>query len=110
MVRAMWISSRRPGVFSNRDSVRWQLEQQIVPQAVGIVAVVVAGGDHQQAEAQHLGETVLDPLRRARIVDAGGEAPGDAEARLDLTQRQQAAIGREGAAVEAGDDQFALDE
>jgi hypothetical protein len=80
-----------------------------VPQAVGIVAVLVAGGDHQQAEAQHVGETVLDPLRRARIVDADGEAPGDAEALLDLTQRQQAAIGREGAAVEAGDDRLALD-
>ncbi len=31
--------------------------------------------------------------RRPRIVDARGEAPGRAEARLDLTQRQQAAIG-----------------
>ena len=54
----------------------WQLEQWNVPQAVGIVAVLVAGGDHQQAEAQHV-----------------GEAPGQAEAILDLTQRQQAAIG-----------------
>ena len=63
-----------------------------MPQAVGIVAVLVAGGDHQQAEAQHFGEAVLDALRRSRIVDAGGEAPGHAEARLNLTQRQQAAI------------------
>ena len=47
--------------------------------------------------------------RRARIVDAGGETPGDAKALLDLTQRQQTAIGREGATVEASDDRLALD-
>ena len=81
-----------------------------MPQAGGIVAVLIAGGDHQQAEAQHVCEAVLDPVRRARIVDAGGEAPGDAEALLDLTQRQQAAIGREGAAVKAGDDRLACDQ
>ena len=69
------------------------LGQGIVPQAVGIVAVLVAGGDHQQAEAQHLGEAVPDALRRARIGDAPGETPRHAEALLDLTQRQQAAIG-----------------
>ncbi len=79
-----------------------QLEQRIVPQAVGIVAVLVAGGDHQQAEAQHLSEAMLDALRRARIVDARGGALGDAEARLDLTQRQQAAIGREGPVRRSG--------
>jgi hypothetical protein len=45
----------------------------------------------------------------ARIVDAGGVAPRHAEALLDLTQRKQAAIGREGTAVEAGDDQLAGD-
>jgi len=63
-----------------------------MPQPAGIVAVLIAGGDHQQAEAQHRGEAVPDPIRRPRIVDAGGEAPGQAEAFLDLTQRQQAAI------------------
>jgi hypothetical protein len=52
---------------------------------------------------------VLDTLRRARIVDAGSEAPGHAEARLNLAQRQQAAIGREGPSVEAGDDRLAGD-
>jgi len=54
----------------------------------GIVGVLVAGGAHQQAEAQYLGEAVLDAFGRAVIIDAGGEAPGDAEAVLDLTQRQ----------------------
>ena len=43
------------------------------------------------------------------VINAGGEALGDAEALLDLTLRQQAAIGGEGAAVKAGDDRLALD-
>jgi hypothetical protein len=80
-----------------------------VAQAAGIVAVLVAGGDHQQAEAQHVGKAVLDAFGRARIVDAFGEAPRHAEALLDLTQRQQAAIGGERAPVEAGDDRLAGD-
>jgi hypothetical protein len=64
-----------------------------VPQAVGIVAILIAGGNHQHAEAQHLSKAVLDALWHARIVDASGETRGHAEARLDLTQRQHAAIG-----------------
>ncbi len=36
---------------------------------------------------------MLEPLRRPRIVEARGEAPSHGEPRLDLTQRQQAAIG-----------------
>jgi hypothetical protein len=84
-----------------------QFEQRVVAQAVGIVAVLVAGGDHQQAEAQHVVEALADALGRARIIDAGGEAASHAKALLDLSQRQQAAIGGEGAAVEAGDDRLA---
>jgi len=55
---------------------------------VSVVAILVASGNHQQAEAQHLGKAVLDALGHARIVDASGETRGHAKARLDLTQRQ----------------------
>jgi hypothetical protein len=78
-------------------------------QAVGIVAVLVAGCDHQQAEAQHLGEAVPNAFGRSRIVDASGKTLGHTEARLNLAQRQEAAIGREGTAVEPGDDGLAGD-
>lgn len=44
-------------------------------------------------EAQYVCEAALDPGRRGRIVDADGEAPGDAEVFLHFTQRQQADIG-----------------
>ncbi len=78
-----------------------------MPQAVGVVAVLVAGRDHQKAKTQHLGEAMLDAFWRAGIVDAGGEAPGEADAFLDLTPRQRPTVGREGPAVEGGDDRLA---
>ena len=73
------------------------------------VAVLVAGRDHQHAEAQDGGEAVPNPLRRARVVDAGGEPTGDAEPALDLTQSQQATVGGQLSAVEAGDQGLAGD-
>jgi hypothetical protein len=80
-----------------------------VPQAVGVVAVLVAGGDHQHPEAQNVGDAVHDTPRRAGIGHAGGQAIGDAEAAFDLAQRQHAGIRRELAAVETGDDGLAAD-
>jgi hypothetical protein len=77
-----------------------------VPQAVGVVAVLVAGGDHQNAEAQDVGHAVYD-TRGPRIDHAVGQAIGDAQALLDLAERQHAAIRGKLATVEAGDDGFA---
>ena len=74
-----------------------------MPRAVGIVAVLVAGRDHQQAEAQDGGEVVLDPPRGARVVEADGEPLRKSQPALDLAQGQQAAIGGQLPAVEAGD-------
>jgi len=53
---------------------------------------------------------VLDKHGCTSIVDASGETLRHAEVFLDLAQRQWAAAGEEGAAVEAGDDRLALDE
>ena len=44
-----------------------------------------------------------------RIVDTGGQTLGDREPALDLAQDQQTAVGRQPAAVEPGDNLFALD-
>jgi hypothetical protein len=52
---------------------------------------------------------VPDPLRRPRVVDAGGEPVGDAEPALDLAQGRQAAVGRELPAAEAGNERLARD-
>ena len=47
--------------------------------------------------------------RITRIVDAGGQPLGNVQPLLDLAQNQQTTIGRQPAAVEAGNDRLALD-
>ena len=87
--------------------VEGELEDRVVPQAVGVVAILVACRDHQHAEAQDGSEVMPDPLRRARVVDAGRQAVGDTEPALDLAQGQQAAVGGELPAIEPGDQRLA---
>ena len=50
-----------------------------------------------------------DAVGITRIVDAGGQTVGDFEPLLDLAQEQQTAVGRQAAAVEPGDNPFAVD-
>ena len=106
-------------VFQSRDrrlrtqfAVRWgeikrHLEYRIAAKTVGVVAVLVAGRDHQQAEADDVGESVRDLIRRARVLDAGSHTIGDAQSLLDLAQNQDAAVRRQQATIEFGDDGLA---
>jgi hypothetical protein len=87
--------------------VQRQLEGRVMAQAAGVVAILVASRDHQHPEAQNGGGIMADPLRQARVVDAGGQALGDAEPLLDLAQQQHAGVGGELPTVEAGDDGLA---
>ena len=89
--------------------VERELEDRVMPEAVGVVAVLVAGGDHQHPEADDLGKRVHGAAGITRIVDASGKTVGDFEPLLDLAQNQQTAVGRQPAAVEAGNDLLALD-
>ena len=57
-----------------------------------VVGGLVAGGDQQRAEADHLREAVLDPLRRPRVLDAARQALGNVEPALDLGEHQNAAV------------------
>jgi hypothetical protein len=74
----------RAQVAMLRQPIHRQLEQRVGPQGVGVVAVLVAGGDHQHAEADDLIEPVHDALRRTRVTDARGKTPGDPQPLLDL--------------------------
>ena len=87
------------GIFG--QPLHRQLEQRVGAQAVGVVAVLVAGSDHQHAKADDLVETVPDAHRRPRVVDAGGKTPRDPQPPLDLPQHQQAAVGGHQPPVEA---------
>src|SRR5512132_2804761 len=51
-----------------------------------VVAVLVAGGDHQQPEADDVGDRMHGATGMARIVDASSETVGDFEPLLDLAQ------------------------
>jgi hypothetical protein len=44
------------------------LEYRIDAKTVGVVAVLVAGGDHQEAEADDVGESVRNLIGRTRIL------------------------------------------
>ena len=94
----------RTQVPIRRQTFERQLEQRIGAQAGRVVAVLVAGGDHQQPEADDVGDRMHGAAGITRIVDAGGETVGDFEPPLDLAQNQQTAVGRQPAAVEPGND------
>lgn len=86
-----------------------ELEHRVRAQPIRVVAVLVAGRDHQQAKADDLVEPVHDALRVTRVPDARRQASGHVEALLHLAQHQQAAIGAKVAAVETGDHGLAAD-
>ena len=89
----------RTQLAARRQPLERQLEQRIAAQAGRIVAVLVAGGDHQHPEADDVGERMHGAAGSTRIVDAGGEF----EPALDLAQHQKPAAGRQPAAIEPGD-------
>ena len=96
----------RTQVPTRRQPFERQLEG-IAAQAGRVVAVLVAGRDHQHPEADDVGDRVHGAAGIARIVDTGGETVGDFEPLLDRAQNQQTSVGRQPAAVETGDDLFA---
>jgi hypothetical protein len=66
------------------------LEHRIDAKTVGVIAVLVAGGDHQEAEADDVGER--DLIGRTRVLDTAGETIGDAQPLLGFAQHQDAAV------------------
>ena len=83
------------------------LEHRIAAQRIGVVAVLVAGADHQQSKTDDVRQAVRDLIGRARINHAGGEPIGDPKPLFDFAQRQNAAIRRQQAAVEFDHDRLA---
>ncbi len=89
--------------------IECQLEDWVMPQAVGVIAVLVARHNHQHAKAEDVRDAVPDPLGSAWVLDAGREPFGNAKPALDLAQREQATIRGELPTVEACDDGLAAD-
>jgi len=68
---------------SDGGQVERHLEYRIDAKTVGVVAVLVAGGDHQEAEADDVGESVRDLIRCALILDPASKTISDAQPLLD---------------------------
>src|SRR5262249_61024416 len=67
-----------------------QLEDGVSPEGIVVVLVFVASEDAVQAGAEHLLAGVLD---QAGVVQGGGELRGEAEAFIELADREQAGVG-----------------
>lgn len=99
----------RRQIPSRRQCIRGHLEDRIGAQPVGVVAIRITGGDHLHAEADHVGQVVGNLLRAARIVYSPRQTLGHMQPLFHRGQGQNAAVGRQHAAVETGDDGHAAD-
>jgi hypothetical protein len=91
---------------ARRQASHCQLEHRIVAQDSGIVAILVAGRDHQHAEAHDLFGRMHHLPGLARIGNGRSQARRKAEALLDFAQGQQTATGGEALGIESGDDRL----
>ena len=85
------------------------LQRRIGAQRVDVVAVLVAGRDHEHPRRHHLGIAVPDACRIAFIAKRAGDRLGQAEARRDLAQHDQAAVRGQAAGIERGCERLTLD-
>jgi hypothetical protein len=79
-----------------------RVQIRVVPQGVGVVDVLVAGGDHQVSEPKDFGDGMHDAACRVGIGHATGQTIVNAETAFDLTQRLHAAIQVKSTVVEVG--------
>jgi hypothetical protein len=63
-----------------------------VPQCVTVIGVGIAGGNQEGTEADHLGDGVPHRRRITRVLNASGQAFGDAQVAFDLGQQEDAGI------------------
>jgi hypothetical protein len=75
---------------------------------IAVVAVGIARRDQQRPVADHLCQTVPNPLRRARVLDAIGQSLGDPEPLLNRREQQYPGIRGHPAAVESHMHRLAL--
>ena len=119
----MRASARQSARFSSRDSVGWlirsaplsgarphgDLQGRIGAQRIDVVAVLVAGRDHDHPRHRHLGVAVPDAGRIAVVTERSGDRLGQPEALGDLAQHDDAAVRRQAAGIERGCERLALD-
>ena len=98
------LSGACPAASLNSGSVRSASQSSASSHGSGFAGPRAGStaGDGEHAEAQHGGERV-DHLRLiAPVADAAGQGLGETQAALRLAQQDQAAVGRDQAAIEGG--------
>jgi hypothetical protein len=90
-----------------RRQIERHLEHRVAAQAIGVDRVLVARANHQKPKPDDIRQVVGDLLQRPRINHAHGQPIRDPKPRFDLTQRQNAAVRRQQAAVKFDHNRFA---
>ena len=92
-----------------RASADGDLQRGIGAQRIDVVAVLVAGSDHQHPRRHHLGVAVPDAGRIALVTERGGDRRGKRQPLGDLPQYDQAAVRRQAPGIERGCERLGLD-
>jgi len=96
----------RPGgervVRIQRRTLGRQLEDRIMPQVVGVIAVGVAAGGLKDALTQQVGEAVVNVGRMAPITDGRTQALDQASLAIRAMQQQRPEVARQRPALEVG--------
>src|SRR6266540_1790150 len=87
---------------------RDHLKRRIVPQPVGVIDVLIPGGDLVEALAHERVQVVRDVPRVPRVGDTIDDIRGEPELLIEFSDEHQAGIGRECAACEI-DNEFWLE-
>jgi hypothetical protein len=79
-----------------------ELEQGVVPKAIGSIAVRIPGGDVIDTLGKEGTEGMVDIGRMPLVLYGSGKACGEANLAVDTTQQEGAKVRRQGPAVESG--------
>jgi hypothetical protein len=82
----------RAQILARGQAIERQFEHRVAAQRVGVVGVLIAGGDHQYAKPDDFSDAMHDLLRHPRVLQTPGQPVGQSQPAFDLAQGQQTAL------------------
>jgi hypothetical protein len=79
-----------------------ELKHGVVPEAIGLIAIRLPGGDVVDTLRAEVTEGVVDIRRMTLVPHGGGTACGQANRAVDATQQEGAKVGRQGPSCAIG--------
>src|SRR5262249_40689263 len=89
---------------SQGEVLHAQLKQRVVTEAVGVIAVRIAGGELIDTLGQEVAQGVINVGGMTCIVDGGREACGEANLAIDAAEYEDTKIQGQGASLKIGPD------